>query len=336
MSHATGHKALLPGCPGCHVGPLVRFVGDIHSAAPCHTLVAHADALLQASETPTVDTWTEDAEASFEDSAIDAKTSWPTSQLRDLFAQFTGKIFKNDDFAFTPLGNGTVSEDGSTLIEVGLKLPHGWKQGTVYHGSGATIQEAKDAAAATAMKALGNFTKYQWRGMSNHTSIQRFAQRLGRALKGNVEVIGLEIAAKDAKANDGIGALLVLLAELGKDSEIGHRLTARVKSIRNQRDYLVRIRRNQKLRSKSVTAVNVTNVAKTTKPGRLAGHILQCLRKGNSVKLKLSGEGAAANAAHALCLLEEFDNNTQQFSFASRFSFLNADLPSITVDVAPS
>merc|ERR1712008_630423 len=147
------------------------------------------------------------------------------------------------------------------------------------------------------------------------------------------EVIGLEIAAKDAKANDGIGALLVLLAELGKDSEIGHRLTARVKSIRNQRDYLVRIRRNQKLRSKSVTAVNVT---KTTKPGRLAGHILQCLRKGNSVKLKLSGEGAAANAAHALCLLEEFDNNSQQFSFASRFSFLNADLPSITVDVAPS
>merc|ERR1719471_2093900 len=122
-----------------------------------------------------------------------------------------GRPLSKGDLQYTPWGNGTIAEDESTMKEVALKLPAGWKNGVRFQGSGATLQEAEGAASDAALRALGKFKKLQWGGISNKTNTKVFAKYLGRALtRGGCEVVELKANAR----NDEMAGLLYLLAYL--------------------------------------------------------------------------------------------------------------------------
>lgn len=279
--------------------------------------------------TPAEDAGTQTADTLVQD--VDAKTlaaeaTQPTgkSELYELMQRLIGRNLKKGELEYTSSGHAADADDGSTSIEVELKLPAGWKSGSLFHGSGATLLEAECAASAAAMRSLGKVNK---RRLDFHTLLQAY---LSSALASN----GCEVMELDVKATtDEMGSLLCLLGHMSK-KDFGRGLTARMNCKQSGR-VRVRIRRDHELMLEGLN-VTTSKVATGTVPGKLAGSMLGRLRTGGSVKLRMPLGEAAAKAAVALSLLEKFDNHTQQFSFTSEFADIGLNMKGIEVRVAPS
>jgi len=251
------------------------------------------------------------------------KQQSPKSKLNTLMARFMGRPLRKGDLQYTPLGDGSMAKDGSAVKEVALKLPAGWKEGLLFQGSGATLQEAENAASAAAIRALGKFKKMSWLNFQNKTNTKPFAEFLGRSLTYN-EVVEFDVGATD----DEIGGLLYLLAYMGNDGNIKGRVSAQLKykktqQLKNQKlskngFYVVRVRKNSK-KLKGLKE-STSQVEADTEPARLAGSMLKNLASGGHVKLQMRGEKAAAKAAVALSVMPSFDD-AKDFSFSSTFSF---------------
>ena len=195
------------------------------------------------------------------------------------------------------------------------------RDGLLFQGSGATLQEAENTAAATAIRALGNFKKITWKDPQNKTNTKPFAEFLGRSLTRN-EVVEFDVGATD----DEIGGLLYVLAYMGNDENFKGRVSAQLKykkpsQLKNQKTtkkgvYIVRIRKDSK-RLKGLKE-SASQVEPDTEPARLAASIMKNLGSGGYMKLQVRGAKAAAKAAVALSAVESFDER-QDFSFTSKF-----------------
>lgn len=237
------------------------------------------------------------------------------SKLNQLMQSLTGRPLRKGDLQYTPLGDGTTAEDGSAVKEVALKLPAGWRDGLLFQGTGATLQEAENTAAVAAIRALGNFKKISWKSHQNTTNTKPFAEFLGRSLTRN-EVVEFDVGATD----DEIGGLLYVLAYMGNDKDFKGRVSAQLKykkpsQLKNQKTtkkgvYVVRIRQDSK-RLKGLKE-SASQVEADTEPARLAASIMKNLGSGGYMKLQVRGAKAAAKAAVALSAVEDF-------SFTSKF-----------------